>query len=263
MKKKLSFILAMLCLILGTILVFRPLMIEKLQVIRTNRLISAFEKGETTINEDRTDIIDLLLKLLGEYEGSGYDVFTDEGYNSIDEPEISIKDDEFSILSAFIPTAYASSDSQTNLEIIGKIVIPCFNEKKTNDTNVIMNKITNKALKLGVGHYPDSADFGAPGNCVIFGHRTINQFYHVNLMLHYEDYDKRVLITDLNGTTYVYEARSQYTVFPSELYTTICDNGNLYESQLTLITCSPKETSDGRPRNQRLIVICELVETIK
>lgn len=249
------YVLIILFIIIGTILIIRPYLIEQLQLIRTNRIIENFEKGENVVNENDNDIVSILLKLLGEYEGSGYDTFSDDDFIELESSdEISYVQKIFNDL---IPAAYASENDE-KITVIGKIEIPAFGK---HGINAIMNRATTQALKLGVCHLEGTAMPGEPGNCVILGHRTSNQFYHANCFVDVANYDKRIFITDSNGYTYLYEASSHKSVPKKDVWKAL-DEYKLFEYQLTLLTCSPKTPPEGQRRNNRLLVFCNLVEVI-
>lgn len=258
MKKHWNIILYVfiaLFIIIGIILIIRPYLIEQLQLIRTNRIIENFENGQTVIDENDNDIVSILLKILGEYEGSGYDTFSDDDFIELESSaEISYIQKIFDTL---LPTAYASENNE-KITVIGKIEIPAFGKQ---GTNAIMNNTSTQALKLGVCHLEGTAMPGELGNCVILGHRTSNQFYHVNCFVDVENYDKRIFITDANGYTYLYEASSHKSVPKNDVWKAL-DEYRLFDYQLTLLTCSPKTPPEGQRRNNRLLVFCNLVEVI-
>ena len=55
MKRRLNSLLSILIIlsfILGTILIFRPYLIERLQIVRTAILVENFEKGITTVTDN-------------------------------------------------------------------------------------------------------------------------------------------------------------------------------------------------------------------
>lgn len=264
MKRRLNSLLSILIIlsfIIGTILIFRPYLIERLQIVRTAILVENFEKGITTVTDN--SIVSILLKILGEYEGSGYDSFEedefliDEGLNKNLNKNLNENLNICSHLIDFIiPPAFA--DGTENISIIGKVEIPAFGEL---GINVLMNNTSTQALKLGVCHLEGSSLPGQLGNCIILGHRTSNQFYHVNNLIEKENYDKRVIITDSYGYTYIYEASSYRSCPLKELWTTINEH-KLFDYQLTLLTCSPKTPPEGQRRTNRLLIFCNLIKTI-
>lgn len=255
------YILITILIIIGIILVLRPYIIEQLQIIRTNRIIENFENGQTIVSEDKNDIVSILLKILGEYEGSGYDTFSDDDLIELDyfeEDTSSIGNLHFSnFFNTLFPPAYAS-ENDNELAVIGKIEIPAFGK---HGINAIMNQSTTQALKLGVCHLEGTAMPGELGNCVILGHRTSNQFYHANCFVDVENYDKRIFITDSNGYTYLYEASSHKSVSKNDVWKAL-DEYQFFDHQLTLLTCSPKTPPEGQRRNNRLLVFCNLIEVI-
>ena len=249
------YILITILIISGIILVTRPYLIEQLQLIRTNRIIENFENGQTIVSEDKNDIVSILLKILGEYEGSGYDTFSDTDLIELQPSSETSSVQNF--LNFIFPAAYANEESDV-IKVIGKIKIPGFGNQWI---NAILDKTTTEALKLGVCHLEGTAMPGELGNCVILGHRTSNQFYHANCFVDVENFDKQVIITDSNGYTYIYEASSHKSVSKNDVWKAL-DEYQFFDHQLTLLTCSPKTPPEGQRRNNRLLVFCNLIEVI-
>lgn len=251
--KKILYIFIVLFIVVGIILIIRPHLIEHLQLIRTNKLIENFENGEIIVNENEKDIVSILLKILGEYEGSGYDSFDDDEFIFDENSNVGLG---IKLLECVFSRALA--DEKDQISIIGKIEIPGFGK---NGVNAIMDSTSTQALKLGVCHLEGTSMPGELGNCVILGHRTSNQFYHVNCFIDVEGYDRRVIITDSKGYTYIYEASSYKSVPVKEVWTALEEN-KIFDYQLTLLTCSPKTPPEGQRRTKRLLVFCNLIETI-
>ena len=92
----------------------------------------------------------------------------------------------------------------------GTISIPAIDLKMA-----VMEGADRRALRGGAGWLPSSAEMGAPGNCVIFGHRM-------------KKYGRDV---------YTYTVTGKETIEPEELFNALSSHNDGYS--LTLVTCTP------------------------
>ena len=106
-------------------------------------------------------------------------------------------------------------------------------------------------LQMGPGHYPGTPLPGQDGNVGIAGHRTTfgAPFFRLNEIVR-GDY---IYLTDISGTTWVYDVVRQWVVPPTG--TGVLDAS--HRPELTLTTCNPRFEA-----TTRLIVRAVLVEGI-
>ena len=110
----------------------------------------------------------------------------------------------------------------------------------------VFEDITQQTLRYGVGHAAASAPLGAPGNCVLYGHR---------------DSAFRVLC-DLkqNDTVTIECSKKLYTYIVQKTYVTFPEDSAIFEEdtsgRLTLVTCYPFLLVG--PANDRYVVVCSL-----
>ena len=107
-------------------------------------------------------------------------------------------------------------------------------------------------LRLGPGHYPDTAQPGAAGNFAVAGHRVTYgaPFFHLDELVAGD----QVLVTDRAGTRFTYQVVEQRIVAPTEVSILTPDPLGSGRPTLTLTTCHPRHSN-----RQRLIVFAELV----
>lgn len=128
-------------------------------------------------------------------------------------------------------------------DAIGRIVIPAAGVDWT-----FVEGVSRADLTSGVGHMPDTALPGQPGNAVISGHRTTYgaPFLHLDRVVAGD------LITVETATgTHVYQVVEKLVVDPSDTWVT----GQWDGAWLTLTTCEPVLSSA-----QRLVVVAALVD---
>ena len=108
----------------------------------------------------------------------------------------------------------------------------------------IYDDTSKQSLTYGVGHYSQTVEVGALGNCAIAGHSSsvynciLNNVKDLNIYDSFNVYDKA-------GTKHVYYVLSKYVVNPEDTY--VLDSKDFEHSQFTITTC----TNEGK---QRLII---------
>ena len=126
---------------------------------------------------------------------------------------------------------------------VGRIVIP-----SAGVDWAFVEGVDRDSLRSGVGHMPETALPGEPGNAVISGHRTT----YGAPFLHLDRVQPGDLITIENAIgTHVFQVVEIRTVAPTDLSVT----GQWRGAWLTLTTCTPVFTA-----RERLVVISRLVE---
>ncbi len=95
-------------------------------------------------------------------------------------------------------------------------------------------------LQMGPGHYPGTPLPGQAGNVGIAGHRTTfgAPFFRLNALVR-GDF---IYLTDISGTTWVYDVVHQWVVPPSD--TAVLDA--THQPELTLTTCNPRFEATSR-----------------
>jgi sortase A len=120
------------------------------------------------------------------------------------------------------------------------------------DTLIVVEGVTLDHLRMGPGHYPDSAAPGSDGNLAIAGHRTTYgaPFWSLNEL---EDGDT-IHVLDRAGREWVYAYREQRIVAPTDTWVVGPDPLQTGTPTITLTTCHPRGSAA-----QRLIAWGELV----
>ncbi|TYB64325.1 class E sortase [Nonomuraea sp. PA05] len=115
---------------------------------------------------------------------------------------------------------------------------------------VVVEGVSQKALRRGPGHYPETAHPGQEGNFAVAAHRIPAFFWDLDRL---REGDPIVVRT--RGASYVYRVTEQLVVTPDAVDVLAADPG---ERLLTLTTCHPKMAN-----HQRLVVHAELAETVR
>lgn len=113
----------------------------------------------------------------------------------------------------------------------GTISIPAIDLKMA-----VMEGADRRALRGGAGWLPSSAEMGAPGNCVIFGHRMKKYGRHFNRLDEMEAGDE-INLSAGDGDVYTYTVTGKETIEPEELFNALSSHNDGYS--LTLVTCTP------------------------
>lgn len=120
-------------------------------------------------------------------------------------------------------------------EIGGIIEIPKLGVKAA-----ILEGTDDRALKYTVGHYPQTANPGEKGNCVLLGHRNYVYGHFFRRIDELKAGDQVVIKKDTY--TYTYIVTESFVVSPEEVW--VMDTTE--DSILTMITCTPMVTYTDR-----------------
>ena len=101
---------------------------------------------------------------------------------------------------------------------------------------IVVDDVTEDALKGGPGHFPDSAGVGERGNFAMAGHREVGMFADLDRM---REHDK--IVVETQQRFYVYNVVSVLVTLPSDV-TQIAPTppGMSPGRLLTLMTCAPR-----------------------
>jgi LPXTG-site transpeptidase (sortase) family protein len=152
------------------------------------------------------------------------------------------------------PTVAASSP--TNLlapppgNAIARLYIP-----KLDKHWVVVEGVTQKAIRYAPGHYPGTAMPGKIGNFSVAGHRTRAIFWRLD-----EVHDGDPIVVETKNTWYIYRASSTEIVKPTavQVVAAVPNRPGVTPTvaMMTLTTCNPKFNN-----YQRLIVHAMLVRS--
>ncbi|MBW3619038.1 MAG: class E sortase [Actinobacteria bacterium] len=117
----------------------------------------------------------------------------------------------------------------------------------------VVEGIDPESLKLGPGHYPDTAAPGQPGNFAIAGHRTTYgaPFYDLDQIRSGDE----IHVIDRDRQRWVYEVIESRVVLPHETWVIESDPLGRGRPILSLTTCEPRFSAE-----KRLMVFAELRE---
>ncbi len=223
----------------GLYLILKPIVIHKLQDNMTSELIDAFEQGDGTIMIDPTAL---------EVEGEEVE-YVDE-YETFMTATSSSDSSVSSVSETTVPTQAPSPTplpAKVVVKAIGRIKIPAINLNMP-----IAEGSTRYNLRVAIGHYSASADFGQPGYSIFLGHRMYTYGRHFNRLGEVKTGDK-IIIEDKNYR-YTYQVDQIDTILPAELIAAL--NTQTQEARIMLVTCTPV-----RVASHRLLVKGKLIST--
>jgi len=120
-------------------------------------------------------------------------------------------------------------------EISGILEIPKLGVKAA-----ILEGTDDRALKYTVGHYPQTANPGEKGNCVLLGHRNYVYGHFFRRIDELKAGDQVVIKKDTYKYTYI--VTESFVVSPEEVW--VLDTTE--DAILTMITCTPMVTYTDR-----------------
>ena len=99
------------------------------------------------------------------------------------------------------------------------------------------------SLRAAAGCYPESAEMGAAGNCVIFGHRMSGYGRHFNRLDELKKGDQ-ITLYNANGEHFTYTVIGSEVIKPDVLMDTLLEHNEGFS--LTLVTCTPTGVGSHR-----------------
>lgn len=218
--------------IAGLYLILKPVIIHKLQDNLTADLVDAYDKGDGTILIDPTALV---------VEGEEVDyVVGDETFSTTATSEGSQPD--------LTPTPTPTpAPAKVAVKAIGRMKIPVINLNMP-----IAEGATKYNLRVAIGHYTNSSDFGEPGYCIFLGHRMYTYGRHFNRLGEVETGDQ--IILEDKTTRYIYQVDQIETILPADLLAAL--HAETAEKRIMLVTCTPV-----RVASHRLLVKGILVRT--
>ncbi len=199
--------------------------------------VAAFQKVTTTyyenkiINEYTKYIDDLKNKKISNAEEPSIIGYYSTKPDVLDE-SVQVEEESFEI---------QSDVEQKNIkffgdhEISGIIEIP-----NIKVSAAILEGTDDKALKYSVGHYPETAQPGEVGNCVLLGHRNYLYGHFFRRLDELEKGDEIIIKKDENIYTYI--VSESFVVSPEDVW--VLDQTS--DSIITMITCTPIGTYTDR-----------------
>lgn len=200
----------------GTLMFVRPVLADNQRQSSEDQLISMIEQGETNIQISYVPPVD--------GEGGEFDEFV--------EPEFSEEPDPSA------PAQPTEPEEQITVTGYGVITIPSIDLKMP-----LVKGADNYSLRAAIGWYPESAEMGNAGNCVIFGHRMKGYGRHFNRLDELKAGDE-VNLYHVDGSKYTYTVTDTTIIEPEELMTTLTEHNEGYT--LTLVTCTPTGVGSHR-----------------
>ncbi len=119
---------------------------------------------------------------------------------------------------------------------------------------LVVEGVTDDALRAGPGHYPSTAMPGEPGNFAVAGHRTTYgaPFFNLDELVEGD----QIHVVDRHHRRWVYEVVLQEVVPPDADHVLVPDPLGNDLPTLTLTTCTPRFSN-----TDRLIVYAQLTGT--
>lgn len=203
MRRSIIIILTVLLLLLvaaaGVLFLIRPSVTDIQRQTVEEQLIAMIEDGQVKI-ENLT---------IPEMEGEETEFLESEEIVSPVIPEIDIKE----------ITGY------------GIIAVPAIDLKMP-----LVRGADTYSIRAAAGWYPESAEMGEAGNCVIFGHRTRVFGRHFNRLNELKAGDT-IFLYSMDGSRYAYTVTGSEEIEPSTLMDTLLAHNDGFT--LTLVTCTP------------------------
>ena len=201
----------LLLMIIGVLFMVRPGVIDDRRAAKEAEIIAMIEASGGGV-----EIPDMQLP---EVQGEEDEPF--EGYEPGFEQDIGS-----------IP-GYESAEGTEERKPVGRgtISIPAIDLKMA-----VMEGADRRSLRGGAGWLPSSAEMGAPGNCVIFGHRMKKYGRHFNRLDELKEGDE-ITLSAGDGKVYKYTVTGKEIIEPEELFNVLSAHNEGYA--LTLVTCTP------------------------
>ncbi|SEG63652.1 sortase A [Nonomuraea solani] len=141
------------------------------------------------------------------------------------------------------PVAVSAGEPEPEPEPVSRMRIP-----RLKKSWVVVEGVSQKALKRGPGHYPETAHPGQKGNFAVAAHRIPAFFWDLDLLR-----DGDSIMVETRSAAYVYRVTERLVVTPEAVEVLDARPG---ERLLTLTTCHPKMAN-----YQRLVIHAALEET--
>lgn len=202
----------------GSLFFVRPVLKDNQRKLSESQLLTQIENGSEEIQIPYVPPVD--------GESDEFELVAEENQAETTEPDA---------------TEATEPEEQITVKGYGVITIPSIDLKMP-----LVKGADSYSLRAAIGWYPESAEMGTPGNCVIFGHRMKTYGRHFNRLDELKDGDL-VNLYHINGTSFTYTVTGSTIIEPDELMQTLAEHNDGYT--LTLVTCTP--TGIG---SQRLLV---------
>jgi sortase A len=222
----------------GLYLVISPIVIHALQDRLTRELVDSYNKGDGTIIIDQNYL-----------EISGEEVL----YPDATEPTTAVTGSSGETSGQTSQPASSPAPTpvpapvRVTIKAIGRILIPSINVDMP-----VTEGSTSANLRVAIGHFSESADFGQSGNCILFGHRMYTYGRHFNRLGEVK-IGQQIILEDKKNR-YVYEVDQIDTILPEQLVSELF--APVSGSRIMLVTCTPV-----RVASHRLLVKGKLVST--
>ncbi|MGN0628692.1 MAG: sortase [Oscillospiraceae bacterium] len=213
-----SAVLLLMIALAGALFLARPAIIDRQRAAAEEELIAMIEEGRTAIEDFSAP----------EMEGEGMEFSEMEEQTGVEFPDVDTGE----------ITGY------------GIIVIPAIDLKMP-----VVRGADSYSLRAAAGWYPESAEMGEAGNCVIFGHRMNSYGRHFNRLDELKEGDT-IFLYGTDGSSYAYEVTGSEIIEPGILMDTLREHNEGFS--LTLVTCTPTGTY-----THRLMIYANLSETKK
>ena len=204
MRRRVILILLMVFFLLsvaaaGALFLMRPSVVDMQRRAAEDQLIEQIEAGQTQIE-------------------------------AISAPAVEGEETEFSELEEQAIAAIPELDPG-EIKGYGIIEIPAIDLKMP-----LVQGADRYSLRAAAGWYPESAEMGNAGNCVIFGHRMTGYGRHFNRLNELKAGDN-IFLYHTNGNCFAYTVTDSEIIEPGILMDTLRDHNEGFS--LTLVTCTP------------------------
>ena len=152
-----------------------------------------------------------------------------------DIPPMEGEEEEFSELEYDVPVQDAEPVEITGY---GVISIPAIDLKMP-----VVNGADSYSIRAAAGWYPESAEMGGAGNCVIFGHRMSGYGRHFNRLDELKEGD-HITLYNADGESFTYTVTGSEVIKPDILMDTLLEHNEGFS--LTLVTCTPTGVGSHR-----------------
>ena len=211
MRRRVILILLMVIFLLsvavaGALFLIRPSVVDMQRHAAEDQLIALIEAGQTQID-------------------------------AIPAPAVEGEEAEFPELEEQAMVAIPELDP-TEIKGYGILEIPVIELKMP-----LVQGADSYSLRAAAGWYPESAEMGEAGNCVIFGHRMTGYGRHFNRLDELKAGDN-IFLYHTNGDCFSYTVTGSEIIEPGILMDTLRDHNEGFS--LTLVTCTPTGVGSHR-----------------
>lgn len=226
--------LSVITIVAGLIIISIPLIGQLVTNYLENELIAAWKNGKDISNNKVYMVIYNVTNEIADLFSLDYQ--KEKIFNTGTEDKSEGTSEIAEILKPESTIKPVSSENKKNQKVIGIIKIPKI------DLNLpIVEGVKKQNLRVGIGHFQNTARLGTEGNCALAGHRSYTLGKMFNRLDELAIGDKIIIVTKKGS--FVYKVYNKFVVLPKDVYVL---NQVKEDNIITLITCTPIKVATHR-----------------